>query len=340
MGGDHALKSFFRKHKRALLLLGALLLVFCLAFWLSLPRRLFSDPLSPVLFSCEGRLLGARLAADEQWRFPRTKAVPERFFQALLQYEDRRFFSHHGVDLRALARAMAANIRSGRVVSGGSTLTMQVVRIARDNPPRTYLEKIREMILALRLELSRSKREILDLYAANAPFGGNIVGIDAASWFYFDRSPEALSWAEAAFLAVLPNDPGLVATAKKRLLLRQKRDRLLQRLWRQKRLSRLEYSLALDEPLPARPRSVPRLAPHLLDTLAARNPGERLFRSFIRSDLQDTLAPDHPGQRREAVARQHPQPGRHGHRQPPGDESRLTWAMSAAPTPSTDRTWT
>ena len=290
MGGDQALKAFFRKRRKVLLLLGAFLLALCLAFWLSLPRRLFSDPLSPVLFSCEGRLLGARLAADEQWRFPRTKSVPERFFQALLQYEDRRFFSHHGVDLRALARAMVMNIRKGRVVSGGSTLTMQVVRIARHNPPRTYLEKIWEMVLALRLEFSCSKREILDLHAAHAPFGGNIVGIDAASWFYFDRSPEALSWAEAAFLAVLPNDPGLVATARKRLLLKQKRDRLLQRLWGQKRLSRLEYSLALDEPLPVGSRSVPRLAPHLLDTLTARRPGERLFRSFIRSDLQDILA--------------------------------------------------
>ena len=290
MGGDHALRKFLRKRKRALLLAGALLLVICLAFWLSLPRRLFSDPLSPVLFSSDGRLLGARLAADEQWRFPRMRAVPERFIQALLQYEDRRFFRHHGVDLRALARAAVTNVRNRRVVSGGSTLTMQVIRIARKNPPRTYLEKIREMILALRLELSFSKREILDLHSANAPFGGNIVGIDAASWFYFDRSPEALSWAEAAFLAVLPNDPGLMASAKRRLLLRQKRDRLLQRLRSQKRMSRLEFSLALAEPLPAGPRSVPRLAPHLLDTLAARKQGERLFRSFVRSDLQDVLA--------------------------------------------------
>ena len=80
MGGDQALKAFFRKRRKVLLLLGAFLLALCLAFWLSLPRRLFSDPLSPVLFSCEGRLLGARLAADEQWRFPRTKSVPERFF--------------------------------------------------------------------------------------------------------------------------------------------------------------------------------------------------------------------------------------------------------------------
>ena len=142
------------------------------------------------------------------------KTVPERFFQALLQYEDRRFYRHRGVDPRAVVRACGQNIKKRRVVSGGSTLTMQVVRIARKNRGRTYLEKIREMFLALRLEFSYSKREILDLYAANAPFGGNIVGIDAASWFYFGRSAEALSWAEAAFLAVMPNDPALIAGAE------------------------------------------------------------------------------------------------------------------------------
>lgn len=283
------MSAFFRKRKKAFLLLCTVALVLLLLFWLSMPRKLFTDPLSPVLFSAEGKLLGARLAADEQWRFPRMKSVPHRFFQALLQYEDRRFFRHRGVDLQAIARAMLTNIKKGRIVSGGSTLTMQLIRIAHKNPRRTYLEKIREMILALRLELSCSKKEILTLYAANAPFGGNIVGIDAATWFYFNRSPEALSWAEAAFLAVLPNDPKLVSTAKNRQLLKNKRDRLLQRLFQKKFMSGMEHSLALAEPLPPGPRTVPRLAPHLLDTLAARKSGERLFLTFIRSDLQDTL---------------------------------------------------
>src|SRR4030065_747509 len=97
MGGNHSVSVFFRKHKRALLLLGAVLLVLSVLFWLALPRQLFNDPLCPVLFAADGRLLGARLAADEQWRFPRMKSVPERFFQGLLQYEDRRFFRHGGV---------------------------------------------------------------------------------------------------------------------------------------------------------------------------------------------------------------------------------------------------
>jgi len=290
VGGDPALIPFLRRHRRALLLLGAIAGGLVLLAWWTAPRRLFRDPLSPVLFSADDRLLGARLAADEQWRFPRTRAVPERFFQALVQYEDRRFFRHRGVDLRAIVRALWTNVRKRGVVSGGSTLTMQVVRISRKNPPRTYLEKLREMALALRLEFSISKREILDLHAANAPFGGNIVGIDAASWFYFDRGPEALSWAEAAFLAVLPNDPKLIAGAAHRRLLQRKRDRLLRLLERRRLISALDLLLALAEPMPAGMRTLPRPAPHLLDTLTARHGSRQPFYTFIDSGLQSSLA--------------------------------------------------
>ncbi len=230
MAGDRPLKRWLRKHKKRALILWGLLAGCLLLFWFSLPRRLFDSPLSPVLLAADGRLLDARLAADEQWRFPRLRSVPERYFQVLVQYEDRRFFRHAGVDPLAIVRALAQNVGQRRVVSGGSTISMQVIRIARRNRGRTYLEKFREMLLALRLECSFSKKEILTLYAANAPFGGNIVGIDAASWFYFGRSAEALSWAEAAFLAVLPNDPGLVTTAGGRKALQKKRNGLLRRL--------------------------------------------------------------------------------------------------------------
>lgn len=240
-------------------------------------------------FAADGRLLGARLAVDEQWRFPRSGAVPARFVQALVQCEDRRFFRHRGVDLRAVARALWTNLRRRAVVSGGSTLTMQVLRLSRRNPPRTYLEKAREMILAQRLELSAAKWEILSLYAAHAPFGGNIVGLDAASWLYFDRAPQELSWAEAAFLAVLPNDPKLVAGAANRRRLQGKRDRVLRLLHGRGLLSRLELSLALAEPMPVGMRMPPRLAPHLLDTLAARHGRSRPFATFIDPARQETL---------------------------------------------------
>jgi len=266
-------------------------LVLLYFFWTSLPRELFPDPLSPVLFSDDGQLLGARLAADEQWRFPRMEVVPERFFRVLVEYEDRRFYSHPGVDILSMGRALAQNIKHGRVVRGGSTLTMQVIRLSRKGRSRTLLEKCREIVLALRLEFSRSKKEILSLYAAHAPFGGNIVGLDAASWFYFGRGPEKLSWAEAAFLVVLPNDPRLVGSPERLLRLKEKRDRLLRRLRSRGIISNLDYRLAEAESIPRGMRQIPRSAPHLLDTLVVKKRGGTpLFRTYVQSSLQEALS--------------------------------------------------
>jgi penicillin-binding protein 1C len=250
----------------------------------------FDDPVSPVLFSAEGELLGARPAADGQWRFPPGGHVPGRLVRVLVRFEDRRFFLHPGVDPLAVLRAAGQNLRSGRVESGASTITMQVVRLARKDRERTYLEKLKEAALALKLEARRSKREILELFAAHAPFGGNVVGLDAASWMYFGRSPERLSWAEAAFLAVLPNDPGLLASAAGRERLLRKRNGLLERLRAKGTVPDLECRLALAEPMPERLRPVPRDAPHLLDTLAARPGAPGPFRSVVAADLQRTVA--------------------------------------------------
>ena len=278
------------RRRRGLLVAGAAAAALFVLFWTSLPKDLFRDPLSPVLFSADGRLLGARTAGDGQWRFPRTETVPKRFFQVLVRYEDRRYFFHRGVDPLALTRALVQNLKRGRVVSGGSTLTMQVIRLARKGKPRTLPEKFLESILSLRLEISLSKEQILSLYAAHAPFGRNIVGIDAASWFYFGRSPEQMSWAEAAFLAVLPNNPRLLSSPVRRTLLQAKRDRLLQKLLKSGLLTPLELDLALAEPMPAGMRPVPRLAPHLFDTLIARGRDRvPLFRSGIQTALQQDL---------------------------------------------------
>ncbi len=254
--------------------------------FLALPVVRFDDPVSPVLFAADGRLLGARPAADGQWRFPPGESVPERFYEVLVRFEDKRFYAHPGVDPLAAARAVRQNLRSGRIESGASTITMQVVRLARKGRERTFWEKTKEAALALRLEARRSKRAILSLFAAHAPFGGNIVGLDAASRLYFGRAPSRLSWAEAAFLAVLPNDPGLVASAEGRARLLGKRDRLLGRLRAAGTIDDLECRLALAEAMPGRPRPAPREAPHLLDTLAARPGAASPFRSFLDGDLQ------------------------------------------------------
>lgn len=237
-------------------------------YYFALPSKLFNDPYSTVLEDRAGNLLSAAIAPDGQWRFPEVGSVPDKFADAIVLFEDKRFYSHPGVDPLAIARAVRQNIKSGKVVSGGSTLTMQVIRLSRKNKPRTFLEKIYEMILATRLELRYSKTEILALYAAHAPFGGNVVGIEAACWRYFGRKPDQLSWAEAALLAVLPNNPALVHPGKNREQLKIKRDRLLTRLKEAGKMDALTLELAISEPVPDSPVQLPRLAQHLLDRLA------------------------------------------------------------------------
>lgn len=239
---------------------------------LPVPDPLFDSPRSAVLVSSDGALLGARIAADGQWRFPGGTRVPERFETAITTYEDRRFRRHPGVDPLALARAAYLNATEGEVVSGGSTLTMQIARMARGNRERTYAQKLVEMLWSLRLEVGRSKDDVLALYAQNAPFGGNVVGLEAAAWRYFGRGPSDLSWAETAMLAVLPNSPGLIHPGRNRTRLREKRDGLLRSLHERGALDDTELRLAMLEPLPEEPLPLPQAAPHLLETLVAREP--------------------------------------------------------------------
>ena len=249
-----------------------------LGFWLLVPVVAFDDPLSTVVLDRDGELLGASIAADGQWRFGVAPQVPEKFAQAILCFEDRRFYLHPGVDPIALARAALQNLRGRRVVSGGSTLTMQVVRLARKGRPRTLGEKAIESVLALRLSLSLSKREVLGLYAAYAPFGGNTVGLDAAAWRYFGREASRLSWAETATLAVLPNAPALVHPGRNRDRLLAKRDRLLDLLRERGAIDAATAALAKREPLPPSPEPLPMLAPHLVARIGAER-RERRFRA-------------------------------------------------------------
>lgn len=232
--------------------------------FLLLPVTKFDDPYSKVLFDRNGKLLGARIAADGQWRFPPVDSVPEKFKTAIIAYEDKRFYSHPGLDILAIARAVRENYRSGEIVSGGSTISQQVVRLAGKGRKRTYAEKIREAFLALRLEQARTKDEILQLYASHCPLGGNTVGLEAAAWRYFGRDPFALSWAESATLAVLPNAPALIHPGKNRHQLLAKRNELLKRLYQNKSIDSITYTLAKLENLPGAPKRLPDAAPHFL----------------------------------------------------------------------------
>jgi penicillin-binding protein 1C len=256
------------------------------AFWRLLPEPLFDAPLSYVVEARDGSLLSARIAGDGQWRFPPLATVPEKFRRAILLYEDKRFDSHLGVDTLAVARAVRLNLSAGRVVSGGSTITMQLARLARGREGRSLREKGLEALLALRLECHYSKDEILALYAGHAPFGGNVVGLEAAAWRYFGRGPADLSWAEAATLAVLPNNPSLVNLKRNRDRLQRKRDRLLQRLHAAGAYTAMDLELALSEPLIDEPHDLPDLAPHLLDTLHAQILSSHRFRTTLDPRLQ------------------------------------------------------
>ena len=211
-----------------------------------------------------GNLLSASIADDGQWRFPSNDTLPDKFIKCITAFEDKRFFYHPGIDAIALSRAIYQNIKGRTVVSGGSTITMQVIRLSRSER-RTLWQKLVETILAIRLECSYSKKSIINLYAGNAPFGSNVVGLDAASWRYFGRSPDKLSWGEMAALCVLPNAPSLVHPGRNRQALLRKRNELLGKLVANKTISASTGQLAQLEPLPGPPLPLPQLAPHLLD---------------------------------------------------------------------------
>ena len=234
----------FKKH---LIKTGFFLGILVISYYFILPYPLFQDPTCMVLEDYQNNLLGARIAKDGQWRFPQSTEIPKKFTVAITEFEDHRFFYHPGFDPIGIGRAMIQNFRHKKVVSGGSTISMQVIRLSRKGKARTIYEKIVELILATRLELGYSKQEILTLYAANAPFGGNVVGLEAAAWRYYGKKPSLLSWSEAATLAVLPNSPALIHPGRNRSALLAKRNRLLGRLHQKGIFDELTLDLAKSE---------------------------------------------------------------------------------------------
>jgi penicillin-binding protein 1C len=267
----------------------SVIIVLTIGYYFCLPDNLFKDPYSTVLEDTSGKLLSASIAQDGQWRFPELNEVPEKFATALIAYEDKRFLSHPGVDIISLGRAIRQNISESRIVSGGSTIDMQVIRLYRKETDRTILEKLFESVLATRLQFRYSKKEILSLYASHAPFGGNVVGLEAACWRYFGREPKELSWAEAAMLAVLPNAPALIHPGKNRDQLVRKRNRLLLRLKETNAIDSFTYSLAITEPIPDKPIPLPRIASHLLTRASQEGLAQLKVHSTIQLELQEQV---------------------------------------------------
>jgi penicillin-binding protein 1C len=274
-----------------------------------LPDPLFPDDYSPVILDEAGEILRVFLNSKEQLHFPPelqaangapangapangalansalANGAPAKLKSAVLCYEDRHFYSHLGIDPRAVLRALAQNIRGGETVSGASTITMQVARLM-GGRSRTLPNKILESLQALKLEILYSKEDILQLYLNHAPYGGNIVGYQTACYSYYAKSPQTLTWAEAAALAILPNSPGLISPQKNRKIFIDKRNRLLLRLKDEGQFGPEELALAMKEPVPDHRLIYPFGAPHLAEFLRARSRKAGVIRTTLSSEIQ------------------------------------------------------
>lgn len=283
-------KGIQKLRKRILYISVLLLLLIILPFSgrIFLPSPLFHDPYSTVLFDRKGNMLGARIAADGQWRFPETDSLQAKYKTAVLQFEDKHFYSHFGFNPVSAFEALVADIKAGKIVRGGSTLSMQVIRLMRKGKPRTITEKLIEIYLAMALETKYSKKEILNLYASYAPFGGNVVGLDAAVWRYFGHDLFELTWAEASLMAILPNAPSLIHPGKNSHQLLQKRNRLLKQFLKSGKIDSTEYRLALLEKIPVKPHPLPNEAPHLLEYFKEKQTGTKIY-STLDERLQHEI---------------------------------------------------
>jgi len=276
------------RYKTTLKILG-ILFTFIILLTISsvffLPDKLFTDDYSTLVLDRNDRLLGAKLANDEQWRFRNTDSIPHRFKVAILAFEDRYFYQHLGINPISIIIALADNIKAGKIVRGGSTISMQVMRLSRKGKVRNIKQKLIESYLTIGLEVKYSKDEILDIYCSNAPFGGNIVGLSAASWRYFGHPDHELSWAEAATLAVLPNAPSIIHMGRNRDKLKFKRDKLLLKLLTLGSIDSTQYELALLEDIPEKVKPLPYIAPHLVEYLSIENNGKTI-KTTIDYELQ------------------------------------------------------
>ncbi|MFE3838054.1 penicillin-binding protein 1C [Rhodobacteraceae bacterium PA1-206B] len=238
----------------------------------------------------DGRLLRAYTVADGRWRLDVDPTrVDPGFVAMLLTYEDRRFRSHSGVDPRAMARAFAQAAWNGRVVSGGSTLTMQVARLLEEGTTGEVAGKLRQIRVALKLERVLTKDEILSLYLLLAPYGGNLEGVRAASLAWFGKEPARLTPAEAALLVAIPQSPESRRPDRAADRARDARDRVLARAVRFGLVEAEEAEAARSEPVPGRRLAFPAHAPHLADRARAGDPLAPLHRLTLDRGLQARL---------------------------------------------------
>jgi penicillin-binding protein 1C len=238
-----------------------------------------------------GKLLRAYAMTDGRWRLPvdAKAGVDPGYLKLLLAYEDRRFRSHAGVDPLALGRAALQLITRGHIVSGGSTITMQLARLMEPRRERSVYAKLRQMVRALEIERQLTKDQILDLYLALAPFGGNLEGVRAASIAYFGKEPKRLSLAESALLVALPQSPETRRVDRYPDVARAARDRVLDRMVEDGRVGQEDADQAKTTPVPRLRRPMPILAPHSADQAIATVKDADVIRLTLDSSLQKIL---------------------------------------------------
>lgn len=257
-----------------------------------LPMYRLNPTTSTVIFDRNGKILRVFTAPDEMWRIPANiKDISPNLRMALINYEDKWFAYHLGVNPISIIRATITNLKAGKIVCGGSTITMQVARMM-EPKPRTIKSKIIEMIRAVQLELSYSKDEILSFYFNMAPYGSNIVGSSAASYLYFNKDQKDLSLGEAALLAVIPSSPTILrpdAQIKGKngeLLIKQARNKVLERLLKNRKITQQQFNEAISESIPTKRHPFPFYAPQLTWKLKEMYHGINKIVSTIDRDLQ------------------------------------------------------
>jgi penicillin-binding protein 1C len=245
---------------------------------------------STLVVDRDGHLLRPYATSEGRWRLRAAVGdVDPRFLRMLIAYEDKRFYDHHGVDPLALARAAYLLAVNGRIVSGGSTLTMQVARLLEPRGERSLLAKLRQIVRAVEIERALSKDEILGLYLSLAPYGGNLEGVRAASLSYFGKEPRRLSLAQAALLVALPQSPEARRPDRWAEAARAARDRVLARIAAAAAIPADEIALASGEKIAAGRKPMPMLAPHAADEAVAAMPARKLHRLTIDATLQASL---------------------------------------------------
>lgn len=281
------MKKIFLSFMGVFLLIFVFVLIVYLRFDVDKMQKEIETRYSQTVLDDRDGLLGAYLNSNEQWQIKSEDDIPKRLKLAVLTFEDKNFYSHGGINFKAILRAIKINVTSSKRV-GASTITMQVAKLYK-NRPRDYKSKILEMIEARKIDASLSKDEILKIYLNNAPYGGNIVGYKTASLLYFKKEPINLTWAEGALLAVLSNSPGLIHVEKNRDKLLKKRDQLLKKMYEDKIITKSQYELSLKEKLPSRRFYFDMAAHHLTRRLKFENPDKKIIKSTINRELQEKV---------------------------------------------------